>query len=226
LSYFRHCPGLRAAAAQGEPAGKKVEGHFLKANLLTWCMHALFKSYFEERTQVSEDKLAFLFSYFKERKVGKNEFLLREGEVCKSNYFVISGCLRLYSVSKNGLENTRYIAFEGKFGTSLTSLLTAQPSIEYIQSLEASTVLCISRDDFFFLVENEPAVNSIYRNILESAYITTQKRIYDFQGADSLQRLRWLREQQPNVFDRLSNKVIASYLGVTPYTLSRLKAHL
>lgn len=189
-------------------------------------MHAILKSYFQERTQINEDKLASLSSYFKEKALNKYEFLLREGEVCKFNYFVISGCLRIYAVNKDGLENTRYIAFEGKFGTSFTSLITGQPSIEYIQSLEKSTVLSISKDDFFFLVENEPAVNIIYRNILESAYITTQKRIYDFQGTDSLHRLKWLLEQQPNVFDRLSNKVIASYLGVTPYTLSRLKADL
>jgi CRP-like cAMP-binding protein len=199
---------------------------YLKENLLIWYMHAILKSYFQERTQIKEATLASLSRYFKEKTVNKNEFLLREGEVCKFNYFVISGCLRMYSVNKDGLENTRYIAFEGKFATSFTSLLTGQPSIEYIQSLEKSTVLSISKVDFFFLVENEPAVNVIYRNILESAYITTQKRIYDFQGADSLHRLKWLLEQQPNVFDRISNKVIASYLGVTPYTLSRLKANL
>jgi CRP-like cAMP-binding protein len=189
-------------------------------------MHKALKLYFEERTRVTEDKLAVLSSYFSEALVRRNEFLLREGEVCKFNYFVASGCLRLYSVSKDGTENTRYIAFEGKFATSFTSLITGQPSIEYIQSLEKSTVLSISKVDFFYLVENEPAVNKIYRHILESAYITTQKRIYDFQGADSMHRLRWLLEQQPTIFNRLSNKVIASYLGVTPYTLSRLKTNL
>lgn len=189
-------------------------------------MHAILESYFLERSRISKEKLSSLSPYFKERKFDKHEYLLREGEVCKFNYFVVSGSLRLFSVNKDGIENTRYIAFQGKFATSFTSLITRQPSIEYIQSLERSTVLSISRDDFFFLVENEPAVNVIYRNILESAYITTQKRIYDLQGADSLQRLEWLLEQQPDVFERVSNKVIASYLGVTPYTLSRLKTKL
>jgi CRP-like cAMP-binding protein len=189
-------------------------------------MHAILKSYFREITEINEEKLASLSPYFKEKVVKKNEFLLCEGEVCKFNYFVISGCLRLYSLNKDGLENTRYIAFEGKFATSFTSLITGQPSIEYIQSLEKSTVLAINKEDFFQLVENEPAVNKIYRHILESAYITTQKRIYDLQGADSLNRLKWLLDQQPYVFNRLSNKVIASYLGITPYTLSRMKINL
>jgi CRP-like cAMP-binding protein len=189
-------------------------------------MDPVLKSYFKERTEITDEKLDSLSPYFKEKAVKKNEFLLREGEVCKFNYFVVSGCLRLYSVNKEGFENTRYFAFEGKFGTSFTSLITGQPSIEYIQSLEKSLVLAINREDFFNLVENEPAVNKIYRGILESAYITTQKRIYNLQGSDSLDRLKWLLGQQPKIFNRLSNKVIASYLGITPYTLSRLKTYL
>lgn len=186
-------------------------------------MHPVLRSYIKARTQIDEERLTRLAPYFKELQVGKNEFLLREGEVCRFVYFVVSGCFRLYSVNSEGIENTRYIAFEGKFGTSFTSILTGQPSTEYIQSLEKTSVLSITKADFFKLVENEPAINAIYRNILESAYITTQKRIYDLQGADGLQRLKWLLGQQPQIFERLSNKVIASYLGVTPYTLCRLK---
>ncbi|MFM8742477.1 MAG: Crp/Fnr family transcriptional regulator [Cytophagales bacterium] len=189
-------------------------------------MHSTLKSYFHEITGAGEEKLAALSQYFVEKHVKKNEWLLREGEVCKFNYFVVSGCLRLYSVNPAGIENTRYLAFEKKFATSFTSLITGQPSMEYIQSLENTTVLAIARQDFFDLVEREPAVNKIYRHILESAYITTQKRIYDLQGADSLHRLKWLLAQQPRVFERLPGKIIASYLGITPYTLSRLKADL
>jgi CRP-like cAMP-binding protein len=185
-------------------------------------MHTLLKNYFKELTEINAEKLASLSPYFKEKIVKKNTFLLNEGDVCKFIYFVISGSLRLYSVNADGLENTRYIAFEGKFGSSFTSLITGNPSIEYIQSLEKSILLEIKKDDFFYLVENEPSVNKIYRNILESAYITTQKRIYDLQGVDSLNRLKWLLEQQPHVFDRISNKIISSYLGITPYTMSRL----
>jgi CRP-like cAMP-binding protein len=189
-------------------------------------MHPTLKAYFKERTKINDERLADLSPYFKEKSFDKHAFLLREGEVCKFNYFIVSGCLRMFSVNSEGLENTRHLAFEGKFGTSFTSLITGQPSIEYIQVLENTTVLYISKEDFYFLVANEPAVNLIYLKILESAYITTQKRIYDFQGMDSMQRLRWLLEQQPDVFERISNKVIASYLGITPFTLSRIKTKL
>lgn len=164
--------------------------------------------------------------YFIEKSFRRNEYVLSEGEVCKHNYFVVSGCMRLFTINKEGIENTRYFAFEGKFGTCFTSLITGMPAFEYIQSLEKTTVLSIHKDDFYHLVDTEPCVNKVYRNILESAYITTQKRIYDFQGADSLQRIQWLMKHQPKILSRLSNKVVASYLGITPYTLSRLKAKL
>ena len=195
-------------------------------SILTGDMHEILKSYFKEFTRSSEEKLDALSPYFNTKTVKKNEFLLREGEVCKFVYFVVTGCLRFYSLNEDGAENTRYFAFERKFGTSFTSLITGKPSHEYIQCLEHSTVLVINKVDFFYLVEHEPSVNKVYRHILESAYITTQRRIYDLQGADSLSRLKWLVDQQPQVFTRISSKVIASYLGVTPYTLSRLRKSL
>lgn len=189
-------------------------------------MHPLLQSYFQERTSISMEELDSISPYFMEKSCKKNEYLLREGEVCKYNYFVVSGCLRLFSVNKQGIENTRYFAFEGKFGTSFTSLITKEPSFEYIQCLENSKVLYIHRDDFYNLVETVPAVNKIYRNIMESAYITTQRRIYDLQGSDSLERVNLLLKNYPQILNRLSNKIVASYLGITPYTLSRLKARL
>jgi CRP-like cAMP-binding protein len=189
-------------------------------------MHPKLKLYFEERSQISEERLIAIAPYFTEKTYRKNEFLLREGEVCKYSYFVVSGCFRLYSINREGVENTRYFAFEGKFGTCFTSLISRQPAFESIQCLEKSTILSIHRDDFYHLVETEPAVNAIYRKILESAYITSQKRIYEFQGSDTLQRVKWLMAHQPKILSRLSNKVVASYLGITPYTLSRIKAKL
>lgn len=199
----------------------KVEYNFPTLN-----MHPLFKEYFRTHTTADDEVLDRIAPFFVKKSFGKNEYVLREGEVCKYNYFIISGSMRLFSTNNEGVENTRYIAFEGKFGTSFTSLITGMPSFENIQSLEKTEVLSIYKYDFYKLVETEPAVNQVYRNILESAYITTQKRIYDFQGADSLQRIEWLLENQPTIFSRISNKIIASYLGITPHTLSRLKAKL
>lgn len=170
------------------------------------------------------------FDQFKDRfevqRLKRNEYLLRAGEVCQFNYFVIQGSFRMYHINTDGQELTRYFAFENKFGTNLTSLIEGNPSQENLQAMEPLEVLRISKTDFFQLVESVPQINKIYLNILQNAYITSQKRIYDLQGMSALERLKWLLSQNPGILNRLPSRLIASYLGVTPFTLSRLKADL
>jgi CRP-like cAMP-binding protein len=141
-------------------------------------------------------------------------------------YFVNTGCIRFYTTNPEGDEMTRYFAFEDKFGTALTSFINQKPSMEFMQSVMRSEVLKIKRQDFYHLVDRIPEVSSVYRNMLEQAYIMSQQRIYGFQGYSALERLKWLMAHHPKILTKLSNKVIASYLGVTQYTLSRLKSEL
>ena len=189
-------------------------------------MFELLYQYFQEGTNISKDRFNKISGYFKLRSLKRNEFLLRLGEICKYIYFVNSGCIRFFTTNEEGQELTRYFAFEKKFGTALTSFIKQKPSIEYMQSIMKSEVLMISRQDFYHLVEKMPEMSAVYRNILEMAYITSQERIYGFQGQSALERLRWLMAYQPKILSILPNKIIASYLGVTPFTLSRLKAEL
>lgn len=182
--------------------------------------------YLCNRTKVEEDTFLQYCHYFKPRNFKRNETILHQNNTCNFNFFVNEGCLRFYSYNEEGKELTRYFAFENKFGTSLASLISQEPSNENIQAVEKSEVLQISRQDFFMLVETFPEINLVYRDILEMAYITTTKRIYNLQGESALDRLKWLMDYQPFILARLSNKMVASYLGITPYTLSRLKANL
>ncbi len=189
-------------------------------------MFERFYQYVTEKTPIENEVYTTICQHLHFKKVVKGEYLLMEGEVCYHNYFVLNGCIRLYAVNEEGNELTRYFAFPGKFGTSLSSFIEKKPSIEYIQAVENSEILSISRVDFYHLVERYTSFNLIYLDILEMAYITSQKRIYGLQGESALERLKWLLDYQPDIFTRLSSKVIASYLGITPYTLSRLKAEL
>lgn len=185
----------------------------------------LFK-YIQNKTEIDEMSFSEFRHFFKPKTVKKNEFILKEGEVCQHNIFVNKGCLKFYLINDEGKELIRYFAFEGKFGTALSSLIDQKPSFESIQAIEDTELLMISRQDFFHLVDTVPQINFIYRDILEMAYITSQERIYGLQGQRALKQLKWLLSYQPKILSRLSNKVIASYLGVTPYTLSRLKSEL
>lgn len=182
--------------------------------------------YLQSKAPITEEEFARFKDFFSYQKVKVNEFLLREGEVCQYNHFVLKGSFRFYHVNPEGQELTRYFAFENKFGTNLTSLIEGTPSLEYIQAVEPSEVLKIRSGDFFRLVDSVPQINLVYRNILQNAYITSQKRIYDLQGMSALDRLKWLLNHQPGILSRIPSRLVASYLGITPFTLSRLKAEL
>ncbi len=186
----------------------------------------ILKKYFKDRISVDNETLNYIISFFKPVKTKRKEVLLSPGEICKYYYFVNKGCLRLYALNDEGNEATRYFAFEGAFGTALPSLILQNPSFEYVQTIEPSELLAISRNDFFMLVDTVPQVAYIYRQILELAFITAQKRIYGFQNLSAMDKLKWVIDYQPNFLMRVSNKMAASFLGLTPSTVSRLKANL
>jgi CRP-like cAMP-binding protein len=187
-------------------------------------MSELLYKYFSDRTVIDDGTFTEIRRHFKRLKTKRNEFLLHRGEVCRHYYFVNKGCLRLFTINEEGKEATRYFAFEGSFGSALPSLIQQKPAFEYVQTIEKSDLLAIDRDDFFKLVDTVPQVGFIYRQILEAAFITAQQRIYGFQVLSASDKLKWLLNYQPNILSRLSNKMVATFLGVTPYTLSRLKS--
>jgi CRP-like cAMP-binding protein len=189
-------------------------------------MFEILHKYFKDRILIDDESFKEICLHFKPVKTKRNEILLKQGEVCKYYYFVNKGCIRLFTINSDGQEATRYFAFEGAFGSALPSLIQQTPAFEFVQTIEASNLLAISRDDFFKLVDTVPQVAFIYRQILEAAFITAQQRIYGFQGLSALEKLRWLLKYQPNILTRLSNKMVASFLGITPATLSRLKSEL
>lgn len=188
--------------------------------------HAQLRAYFSQVAPVSDVDFEAIKPCFSPVYFQKNQFILRQGEICTSIYFVVQGSFRIYHVNKEGIELTRYFAFENKFGTNLTSMIEGTPSVENLQAIEPVYAFEVRKSAFFELVETFPQVNKIYRNILQNAYITSQRRIYDLQGMTALDRLRWLLGQYPLILIRIPSRLVASYLGISPYTLSRLKNEL
>lgn len=189
-------------------------------------MFNLLEDYIKKTAAIDAPSLALVFSKFKLIKTKRNQILVNHGEVCKYHYFINKGAIRVYTITADGTETTRFFAFEGGFGTALPSLIDQQPALEYLQTIEKAELLAISRKDFYELVDTVPAFAIIYRNILEFAFIIAQQRIYGFQGFDAKQKVLWIKKNQPHLLLRVSNKMVASYLGVSPSTLSRIKAKL
>lgn len=189
-------------------------------------MFKQLEQYLEKEAEIDPVMLNLIFSKFKLIHTKRNQILLSYHEVCKNHYFVNKGCIRVFTINKAGQESTRFFAFEGGFGTALPSLIDQLPAHEYLQTTEKSELLTIKRTDFYLLVDTIPEFAKVYRNILELGFITAQKRIYGFQGFDAMEKVKWISSYYPKLLSRVSNKMAASYLGMSPSTLSRVKRKL
>ncbi|PQA60707.1 Crp/Fnr family transcriptional regulator [Siphonobacter curvatus] len=188
--------------------------------------YTVLRTYLLDKTDFSEENLATIFSYFRLKKAARYEFLLTSGEVCRHLYFVSRGSFRLFYTQPDGAEATRYFALENTFGTALQSFLTQEPSLETNQVLENSDLLFISYEDFYHLHATLPGWDAVYRYILETAYIISTRRFETFLCLDAADRYRWLLRMHPSLIERFSNKHVASYLGLSQETLSRLKSRI
>ena len=189
-------------------------------------MYKILENFIRSKAEIDPNSLKKICSYFSIVKTKRNEILLNYDEICQNYYFVNKGAIRLFTTTKEGLEISRYFAFEGNFATALPSFIDQLPAKEFLQTIEKSELLCISRTDFYFLVAKCPHFAKIYTEILELGFIVAQKRIYGFQGFDALEKVKWVIKNQPQLLLKVSNKMAASYLGITPSTLSRIKSKI
>ncbi|RZK55597.1 MAG: Crp/Fnr family transcriptional regulator, partial [Pedobacter sp.] len=165
-------------------------------------------------------------SYFHKIHTRRNEILLDYHQVANRYYFINKGCIRLFTIAKDGSAHSRYFAFDGNFATALPSFIDQLPAEEYLQTIQQSELLYITRANFYHLVNTIPQFANIYTEILELGFIMAQKRIYGFQGFDALEKVKWIIKYQPQLLLSVSNKMVASYLGISPSTLSRIKSKL
>ena len=184
------------------------------------------KKYLHENTSLNEEATEKVAGLFKFKKVKRNTILEKEGQVCKHFYFVAKGCLRLYEIDKKGKEVTGKFALEDSIISAITSFITQKKSLDFLSAHEPSEVLFITRDDFFKASDTIPEFANLYHKFMEFAFIHSQMRVYIFLGMEGIDRLKWVLEHEPNLLTRISSKSVASYLGMTNSTLSKLKAKL
>jgi len=182
------------------------------------------RHYLRTNTSVVDKEIDKIVTCFKPKTAKRNTILLSEGEICKELYFVQSGCIRTYYVTKQGHEKTRYVAFDNSIATSISSFISQRQSFESVDTLENSELLVISRRDFYQLVSDIPQWEQFYRTFLEMAYLYQNKMIENLVTLSAKQRYDKVMLETPFYFQRLSNKILASYLDITQETLSRLKS--
>lgn len=183
-------------------------------------------SYFSRHLLLDEKEVEFLKSVFTEKKVRRRQYLLQEGDVCQFNSFVIEGCLRMYMVDDQGKEHNLQFAIENWWILDMESFYLGKPSRLNIEAMERSIVYQIKKEDQFKLFVNYPKFNRIFRVLCENALIASQKRVLQNISSTAEERYLDFLDQYPQLFNRISNVQIASYIGVTPEFLSAIRKRM
>jgi CRP-like cAMP-binding protein len=178
------------------------------------------------RIAISEKEVARAARYFDARKLSKGEFLLREGDVCKDIAFVVEGCLRSFTADAKGEEHVIQFAVEDWWISDLTSYLSGVPSTYTIEALEDSEVLLLSRESRDRLLSDMTKFERFFRLLQEANYIASHKRIAESLSEPANVRYLEFLRAYPNLAHRVSQHHIASYLGITPQSLSRIRREL
>ena len=160
---------------------------------------------------------------FEEVVLSKNEFLVTEGKICRHLYFLQKGALRGF-YNLEGKEITHWFAFEEDFVTSFHSFITQQPAVENIQLLQGSILWAISKDSLTRLLNQFHEIERLVRIAYEKYYIRLEERFVNAQFKTATERYQNLLMQTPHILERVPLGHIASYLGISQETLSRIRS--
>ncbi|SHF77117.1 cAMP-binding domain of CRP or a regulatory subunit of cAMP-dependent protein kinases [Flavobacterium segetis] len=185
----------------------------------------LFKS-IQEKVTLNEDDKEVYKSFFIPKKLRKKQTLLQEGDVCIYNAFVENGILRSFFTDEKGNEHVVQFAIEGWWITDLSSFLTKSNSIYTIEALEDCELLLLTMEAREALMDKIPMFERYQRLLLQNAYIANQARINSTLTETAEEKYIKLGLAYPGIIKRVPQHMIASYLGLKPETVSRVRKQI
>lgn len=186
-------------------------------------MYELFFQSFNNRIALTQKEEEIIQPYLMPKKIRKKQYLLQEGDTCKFIAFVEKGALREYSVDEKGNEHIIQFALEGWTISDLYSFLTGEPSTYNIDAIEDSELILISKAAHEELLLKVPKYETYTRLQITGAYIAMQKRLTSIIGSTIEERFTNFTALYPDIVQRVPQHMIASYMGLQPETLSRIR---
>lgn len=183
-------------------------------------------SYLSEVLEIPKEAVTTCGDYYTLKKVAKNEMLLSEGEICMDTFFVEKGLLRMYSLDRNGKEHIIQFAPENWLISDRSSLNFNQKSKYYIDAVEDSEVFILSKDFFTSMIDKFPQTVENNDLLLQKHIRNLQNRVNSLLADTAEERYMTFIKMYPDILLRVPQWMVASYLGITPESLSRVRKEL
>ncbi|WP_194831524.1 Crp/Fnr family transcriptional regulator [Prolixibacter sp. NT017] len=179
--------------------------------------------YFNKWVDITEQEEEIILSAFEQTSVKKKKDLLVPGEVCRYVYFVTKGGLRSYFVDSKGVEHIYQIRLDNSWISDLESFFSQRPSKYYIEAMEDTQMLRISHERLEQLYHEVPKLERYFRILFQKAYINALERLNATMWESAVERYNDMLKEHSDIFQRVPLTYIASYLGITPESLSRIR---
>ena len=197
----------------------------MKENLQDSSIEPLLQ-YFEKLIPLNKDERELVAQKFRPRLYRKKQYVLQESDVCHQMNFVVRGCLRMYKIDDTGSTHILQFATENNWLTDLGSFHSEEPSTLTIDALEDTVVFQIKQKDLISLYLSAPKFDRIFRVLIENSFVSLQKRLLQNISSSAEDRYQSFLETYSHLVNRLPHTQIASFLGITPEFLSRLRNKL
>lgn len=181
---------------------------------------------FNNTIPLTAEEREFIQKYLTVKKIRKKQYILQEGDICKCVAFVEKGVLRLYKVNEDGSEHIVQFALEGGFITDLYSFLTNEPSMYNIDAIEESELVLITKSASDELRERSSKYLKYIFHVTSEAYINLERRLTSTISLSLEERYKDLTTHYPDIIQRVPQHMVASYMGLTPETLSRVRKRI
>ncbi len=185
-----------------------------------------FVELFIQTFAFTEEEFALFLSSFKSVTISKKDYYLRAGEICKSKAYLNKGCARNFVLDEQGHERILFFAFEDWWLGDFDSYYSGKPGTNYVQILEDSELLVISKENFQKAEQEIPKLKQWYSTKMLRSASATRNRIEEIKTLSAEERYLKLIEKQPHIFQRIPLQYIASYLNIEPQSLSRIRNRL
>lgn len=172
---------------------------------------------------LSEAEQSYFTQLLTQRSYTKKQVLLSVGDRCREQYYIVNGCLKIFYLDEQGEEHIAKFAIEDWWAFDIESFFQSTPAFYGISCLEDTTVLCLHQDSLQQLLKQVPAFEKFYRLMMQNSFIALQHRMTQSLALPALERYERFQQKYPGLENRISQKNIAAYLGITPVFLSMLR---